>query len=68
MGTPVSLDQHLTGELFKSSRQYLTSYPSPRIGPGADADLVGGQVPMGVPGVTRQLIEFHHPARYGFLP
>jgi len=52
--------QHLTGELFKS----LTGTPGivqvayRGTGPLL-TDLIGGQVPMGIPGVTRQVLEFH---------
>src|SRR3954454_11079975 len=52
--------QHLTGELFKS----LTGTPDivqvPYRGTGpVITDLLGGQIPMGMPGLTSQLIEFH---------
>jgi tripartite-type tricarboxylate transporter receptor subunit TctC len=52
--------QHLTGELFKS----LTGTPDivqvPYRGTGpVITDLIGGQIPMGTPGVTRQLLDFH---------
>jgi tripartite-type tricarboxylate transporter receptor subunit TctC len=60
--------QHLTGELFKS----LTGTPDivhvPYRGTGpVIADLVSGQVPMGVPGVTRQVIEFHRTGKMRVL-
>jgi tripartite-type tricarboxylate transporter receptor subunit TctC len=45
--------QHLTGELFKSlAGTYRGTGP-------LVTDLVGGQVPMGTPGVTGQLLELH---------
>ena len=52
--------QHLAGELFKS----LTGTPGmvqvPYRGTGpVITDLVGGQIPVGIPGVTRQVIELH---------
>src|SRR5215813_14111908 len=52
--------QHLMGELFKS----LTGTPDivqvPYRGTGPlITDLVSGQVPVGTPGVTGQVIEFH---------
>jgi tripartite-type tricarboxylate transporter receptor subunit TctC len=52
--------QHLAGELFKS----LTGTPGmvqvPYRGTGpVITDLVGGQIPAGIPGVTRQVIELH---------
>lgn len=60
--------QHLTGELFKS----LTGTPDivqvPYRGTGpVVTDLVGGQIPMGTPGVTRQLLEFHRSGRLRIL-
>ncbi len=60
--------QHLTGELFKS----LTGTPEivdvPYRGTGPlIIDLIGGQVPMGVPGVTRQVIEFHRSGKMRVL-
>jgi tripartite-type tricarboxylate transporter receptor subunit TctC len=52
--------QHLAGELFKQ----LTDTPSivqvPYRGTGpVITDLIAGQIPMGTPGVTRQVIELH---------
>jgi tripartite-type tricarboxylate transporter receptor subunit TctC len=60
--------QHLTGELFKS----LTGTPEivdvPYRGTGPlIIGLIGGQVPMGVPGVTRQVIEFHRTGKMRVL-
>jgi tripartite-type tricarboxylate transporter receptor subunit TctC len=46
--------QHLTGELFKSLAGTPDILHVPYRGTGpVSGDLVGGQVPMGVPGVTR---------------
>jgi tripartite-type tricarboxylate transporter receptor subunit TctC len=52
--------QHLLGELFKSlaGTPEIVQVPYRGTGP-LITDLVGGQVPMGTPGVTGQVIEFH---------
>src|SRR5438094_361230 len=52
--------QHLTGELFKSlaGTPGIVQVPYRGTGP-LITDLVSGQVPMGTPGVTGQLLEFH---------
>jgi tripartite-type tricarboxylate transporter receptor subunit TctC len=52
--------QHLAGELFKSltGTPEIVQVPYRGTGP-VIADLISGQVPMGVPGVTAQVIEFH---------
>jgi tripartite-type tricarboxylate transporter receptor subunit TctC len=52
--------QHLTGELFKSiaGTPDIVQVPYRGTGPLV-TDLVSGQVPMGTPGVTGQLLEFH---------
>ena len=60
--------QHLTGELFKS----LTGTPAivqvPYRGTGpVITDLIGGQIPMGIPGVTRQVLELHRSGRLRIL-
>jgi tripartite-type tricarboxylate transporter receptor subunit TctC len=60
--------QHLTGELFKS----LTGTPDiaqiPYKGTGPlIADLLGGQVPMGTPGVTGQVLEYHRAGKLRVL-
>jgi len=60
--------QHLAGELFKS----LTTTPDivqvPYRGTGpVITDLIGGQIPMGTPGVTRQVIEFHRSGKLRVL-
>jgi tripartite-type tricarboxylate transporter receptor subunit TctC len=60
--------QHLTGELFKS----LTATPGivqiPYRGTGpAIADLISGQVPMGIVGVTGQVLELHRSGKMRVL-
>jgi tripartite-type tricarboxylate transporter receptor subunit TctC len=52
--------QHLTGELFKSltGTPEIVQLPYRGTGP-AIADLVGGQIPMGIVGVTGQVLELH---------
>jgi len=60
--------QHLTGELFKSLAGTPDIVQVPYRGTGPlITDLVGGQVPMGTPGVTRQVIEFHRSGRVRVL-
>src|SRR4030088_1022973 len=52
--------QHLMGELFKSLAGAPDIVQVPYRGTGPlITDLVSGQVPMGTPGVTGQVIEFH---------
>ena len=60
--------QHLTGELFKSlaGTPEIVHVPYRGTGP-VIADLVSGQVPMGVPGVTAQVIEFHRTGKMRVL-
>jgi len=60
--------QHLAGELFKS----LTGTPDivqvPYRGTGpVITDLISGQIPIGLPGVTGQLLEFHRTGRTRIL-
>src|SRR5215203_2127892 len=56
IGVAGSSIQHLAGELFKP----LDIVPVPYRGTGPlITDLIGGQVPMGMAGVTGQVIEFH---------
>ena len=60
--------QHLTGELFKS----LTGTPDivqvPYRGTGpAIADLVAGQIPIGIVGVTGQVLELHRAGKLRVL-
>jgi tripartite-type tricarboxylate transporter receptor subunit TctC len=60
--------QHLAGELFKSlaGTPEIVHVPYRGTGP-VIADLVSGQVPMGVPGVTGQVIEFHRTGKMRVL-
>jgi tripartite-type tricarboxylate transporter receptor subunit TctC len=52
--------QHLAGELFKSLAGTLDIVQVPYRGTGPlITDLVGGQIPIGTPGVTGQVIQFH---------
>jgi tripartite-type tricarboxylate transporter receptor subunit TctC len=52
--------QHLTGELFKSlaGTPEIVQVPYRGTGP-LITDLIGGHIPMGVPGVTGQVIDLH---------
>src|SRR6476661_6441733 len=51
--------QHLAGELFKSLAGTPDIVPVPYRGTGpVITDLVSGQIPMGVPRVTAQVLEF----------
>ena len=60
--------QHLAGELFKSLAGTPDIVQVPYRGTGPlITDLVGGQVPMGTPGVTRPLIEFHRSGKIRVL-
>ena len=60
--------QHLTGELFKSLAGLPGIVPVPYKGTGpVITDLIGGQIPLGTPGVTRQVIEFHRSGRMRVL-
>ena len=60
--------QHLTGELFKSLAGIPDIAPIPYRGTGPlIADLLGGQVPMGTPGVTGQVLESHRSGRLRVL-
>jgi tripartite-type tricarboxylate transporter receptor subunit TctC len=72
--------QHLAGELFKSLAGGLDIVHVPYRGTGPlITDLIGGQIPIGTPGVTGQVIESHRsgkmrvlavtsPARLGAAP
>jgi len=69
-GTPVPAHPASHGELFQIARpEHLRSWHVPYRGTGpVIADLVSGQVPMGVPGVTGQVIEFHRTGKMRVLP
>ncbi len=60
--------QHLAGELFKSlaGTPEIVQVPYRGTGP-LITDLVSGQVPMGTPGVTGQLLEFHRSGKMRVL-
>lgn len=60
--------QHLTGELFKSltGTPEIVQVPYRGTGPVV-TDLVGGQIPMGIPGITLQVLEFHRSGRLRIL-
>ena len=59
---------HLTGELLKSMYGVTDLQPVPyRGGTPAVADLVSGQVPIGVLAATGQLLEFHRSGRLRIL-
>src|SRR5262249_6652135 len=60
--------QHLTGELFKSlsATPDIVQVPYKGTGP-LITDLVAGQVPIGTPGVTGQLLEFHRSGKVRIL-
>lgn len=60
--------QHLTGELFKSltGTPEIVQVPYRGTGP-AIADLVAGQVPIGVVGVTGQVLELHRSGKLRVL-
>ena len=60
--------QHLTGELFKSLAGTPEIVPVAYRGTGPlITDLIGGHVPMGVPGVTGQVFEFHRSGKMRVL-
>ncbi len=69
MAIPVSARfQHLAGELFKSLAATPDIVQVPYRGTGPlITDLISGQVPMGTPGVTGQLIEFHRSGKMRVL-
>ena len=60
--------QHLTGELFKTlaGTPDIVQVPYRGTGP-VITDLVAGQVPMGVPGVTGQVLELHRASKIRVL-
>ena len=52
--------QHLAGELFKQLTETPNIVHVPYRGTGpVITDLIAGQIPIGTPGVTRQVIELH---------
>jgi tripartite-type tricarboxylate transporter receptor subunit TctC len=60
--------QHLMGELFKSLAETPDIVQVPYRGTGPlITDLVSGQVPIGTPGVTGQVIEFHRSGKMRVL-
>jgi tripartite-type tricarboxylate transporter receptor subunit TctC len=60
--------QHLTGELFKSLAGTPDIVQVPYRGTGPlITDIVGGQIQMGTPGVTGQVIEFHRSGKMRVL-
>src|SRR5215510_14002263 len=60
--------QHLMGELFKSLSGTPDIVQVPYRGTGPlITDLVSGQVPIGTPGVTGQVIEFHRSGKMRVL-
>ena len=60
--------QHLAGELFKSLAGTPDIVHVPYRGTGPlITDIVGAQVPMGLPGVTGQVIEFHRSGKMRVL-
>jgi tripartite-type tricarboxylate transporter receptor subunit TctC len=60
--------QHLTGELFKSltGTSDIAQIPYRGTGP-AIADLVAGQIPVGIAGVTGQVLELHRAGKMRLL-
>jgi tripartite-type tricarboxylate transporter receptor subunit TctC len=60
--------QHLTGELLKSLTETPDIVQVPYRGTGpAIADLISGQVPMGIVGVTGPMLEFHRSGKTRIL-
>ena len=60
--------QHLAGELFKSLVETPEMVQVPYRGTGPlITDLISGQVPLGFPGVTGQLLEFHRSGKLRIL-
>jgi len=60
--------QHLTGELFKSlaGTPEIVQVPYRGTGP-VITDLIGGQIPIGTPGVTGQVLELHRSGKMRIL-
>src|SRR5712691_2761396 len=64
----VGTTQHLSGELFKSLTGTPEIVPVPYRGTGpVIADVVAGQIPLGIPGLTGQLLEFHRSGKLRVL-
>jgi len=64
----VGTTNHLTSELFKSLGGNLEIVPVPYRGSGpVIADLISGQISMGVVGVTGQVLEFHRSGKLRVL-
>jgi tripartite-type tricarboxylate transporter receptor subunit TctC len=64
----VGTTQHLSGELFKSLTGTPEIVPVPYRGTGpVIADVVAGQIPMGLPGLTAQVLEFHRAGKLRVL-
>ena len=64
----VSSIQHLAGELFKSLAGTLDIVQVPYRGTGPlITDLVSGQIPIGTPGVTGQVIQLHRSGKMRVL-
>jgi tripartite-type tricarboxylate transporter receptor subunit TctC len=60
--------QHLSGELFKSLTRTPDIVAVAYRGTGpVVTDLIGGQIPLGIPGITRQVLEFHRSGRLRIL-
>jgi tripartite-type tricarboxylate transporter receptor subunit TctC len=60
--------QHLAGELFKSlaGAPGIAAVAYRGTGP-AVTDLIGGQVPMAIPGITHQVLDFHRAGKLRIL-
>ena len=60
--------QHLTGELFKSlaGTPEMVQVPYRGTGP-VITDLIGGQIPIGIVGVTAQVLELHRSGKMRVL-
>jgi tripartite-type tricarboxylate transporter receptor subunit TctC len=64
----VGTTQHLSGELFKSLTGTPEIVPVPYRGTGpVIADVVAGQIPMGLPGLTVQVLEFQRAGKLRVL-
>jgi tripartite-type tricarboxylate transporter receptor subunit TctC len=63
----VGSPNHLTGELFRSLTGVDVVHVPYRGGGPAIADAVSGQIPMVIPAVNGQLIEFHRSGRLRIL-